>query len=795
MKLLLTRQPVEMPALRAWREKALNFLLQAILLFSGPPLLLDIVIGVQHGNIAKISADITYYVALTCFLLVKRIPFLLRATAILILGLGFHTYILMTGGLVSAGRLGILTDVIMAALLLGRLAAIVVWIAGGIAIAVGLIFFARQPVDVLADITSGLVKPSTLIAQGLFTVGLSGFLGGLVLWIFMRLNQSLHTTDQALAERDRTNTTLEQRVADRTTQLEQALDGLSRQLRYAEVLGHCSQLLLQQRGDATSRPALIETILHLLHSSVSASHLLIYRRNEHPMLAEPYVILGCAHAPQHHELILPTFAQIADMPDDIRQSLDAGQSFAGPVPGRFPDHPEFQQLFDQNGIQSVLLLPILLDGKPWGLLQATDCDRQRQWDSSSIQLLRTAAEMLATAQEGWAATQALAIREAQLRALRDALPDLLFIVHTDSTILDYHAPPHIQLILPPATFLGRPFTSLMPDVISSQAQFAIQRVTLTGEMETFEYSLWIDQQQQTYEARVVHIVGDTCMVVIRDITAQHEAATALLRAKEAAEAADHAKSTFLAHISHEIRTPLTAIIGMASLLRESPLSPSQREMATIIHTGSETLLGLIGDILDVSKIEAGQLDLILRPFDLSAVCRVAVNLMSHTAVQKNLLLNLQIDPQLPALLIGDSGRLRQVLVNLLSNAVKFTDHGRIDVIIEGSLLDTESCEVQITVRDTGVGIDTHQLSQIFKPFVQVNRRDHQVGGTGLGLTISKQLIDLMGGRLAVSSTLGEGTTFRLTLLLGIAVAESDQATVPQIAAQRTPQVLIVEDNT
>jgi CheY-like chemotaxis protein len=253
-------------------------------------------------------------------------------------------------------------------------------------------------------------------------------------------------------------------------------------------------------------------------------------------------------------------------------------------------------------------------------------------------------------------------------------------------------------------------------------------------------------------------------------------------------------------MSHEIRTPLTAIIGMAALLSESTLSPAQRESAEIIRTGGETLLNLIGDILDFSKIDAGQIELAIQPFDLPTICQAAIDLVSQAATRKGLALSWQIGPDVPTIVIGDSGRLRQVLVNLLANAVKFTERGEVVLRVEPRALrdepQSERATLVFAVRDTGIGIAPDQLDQIFKPFVQADQvLARQTSGTGLGLAISHQLAELMGGQLVVVSAIGVGTTFSLILPLGIAATGP---AVPQVAALLTSvaalQVLIAEDN-
>ena len=269
----------------------------------------------------------------------------------------------------------------------------------------------------------------------------------------------------------------------------------------------------------------------------------------------------------------------------------------------------------------------------------------------------------------------------------------------------------------------------------------------------------------------------------------------LRRARTAAECASRAKSAFLANMSHEIRTPMNGVLGMADLLRQTPLSAEQRELATTIRESGEALLELLNEILDLAKVEAGKLELRLAPVSLSAQLQEVERLFRARAVEKGIDLRLRALPQGPLLVSADELRLRQILVNLVSNAVKFTDHGEVHIGLEIEARGQEHLVAHVTVTDTGIGISPADQARLFEVFTQgednvASRR----GGSGLGLAISRRLAELMGGNVTLTSQEGEGSTFTLSVPFVRATALESPAAKELEPGPASARILVVEDN-
>ncbi|MBI1291790.1 response regulator [bacterium] len=354
-----------------------------------------------------------------------------------------------------------------------------------------------------------------------------------------------------------------------------------------------------------------------------------------------------------------------------------------------------------------------------------------------------------------------------------------------------------------ADLIGQRFSPIFSMILAGDYLHRFVRVVETRIPLEEEYQTDAPGLRGAWLKHQVVAVGDGLAITTRDVTDRKQHEADLIAARDAAEAATRAKSEFLATVSHEIRTPLNGIIGMANLLVDSPLSEEQSDQARTVVQSAEALLSLINDILDLSKVEAGKMEVRNEPFELSLVCEEVIRLLSSRATCKYLELKLHFPDRLPRHVEGDNRRLRQILLNLIGNALKFTDRGEVRLSVDGKADGEDRFVYTFRIKDTGPGIPEGQRHRLFLAFGQLDSTStRRHGGTGLGLAICRKLVELMGGTIGVESEPGRGSTFWFTLPLALVPEPAAPSTiVAKLTAHRLvmpdgspPRLLLAEDN-
>ena len=412
------------------------------------------------------------------------------------------------------------------------------------------------------------------------------------------------------------------------------------------------------------------------------------------------------------------------------------------------------------------------------------------------------------------AAEALRESEHRWRSLTEALPQLVWTARPDG-FQDYASLQMVQYVgRPESELLGWGWLDMLHPDDQERTRQVWQGLAAGGQSEyEIEHRFRrFDGTFRWFKTRGVAIRDSEDNVykwlgTRTDITTDKQLEEELRQAKEAAEAANRAKDEFLANVSHEIRTPMNAILGMTELVLDTELTPDQRECLQTAKSAADSLLRLLNDLLDFSKIEAGKLELNPADFSLRAAVGGILRAPAARAHKKGLELIVEIQPDVPDALVGDVGRLRQVLVNLISNAIKFTEHGEVELHVattgpvarseqptSGPLVATD-VELRFAVRDTGIGIPRDQQGRIFRAFEQEDASTtRRYGGTGLGLTIASRLVELMGGAITVESEPGRGSTFAFTARFGRQPNAPEPTPLQPPVVLRNLPVLVVDDN-
>lgn len=393
-----------------------------------------------------------------------------------------------------------------------------------------------------------------------------------------------------------------------------------------------------------------------------------------------------------------------------------------------------------------------------------------------------------------------------MRSVLNCLPDIIFIYNNQGVYLDYYVQQEELLVVPPTLSLGKKISEVLVGEAGEKAMRAFNKVILTGKMQTEELDLLLDIGRRYFEVRFFKLDEDRIISVARDITGQRLWERGLSEAKEAAELANREKSSFLANMSHEIRTPLNGLLGITGLLFKTELSEEQNELLSIISDSGESLLNIVNDILDYSKIEAGKMELDPVAMNLTAELVKIIKVFSGMAQQNSLVINLKIEKNIPKIIILDKDKLAQIFFNIIGNAVKFSKvGGQIDISISGELIFTKNLILTCTVKDNGVGIAKEKIPQLVKPFTQASESSNgEYKGTGLGLAIANKLIELMGGVLHIESEIDKGSTFTFALISQgseekvndpkESFLNSENQAIEILAEAHPLDILLVEDN-
>lgn len=367
------------------------------------------------------------------------------------------------------------------------------------------------------------------------------------------------------------------------------------------------------------------------------------------------------------------------------------------------------------------------------------------------------------------------------RELLDQSSDIVYTHDVEGRLITWNKAGELITGYTAAEVLHRGLWEMAPETLRPGVQSWIEGLAKGGAKGPFELTLLAKDGHEAaldVSTRVITQNGIPVCILgfARDVTQRRLAETATRLAKEAAEAANRAKSEFLANTSHEIRTPLNGIIGMTGILLDSHLSAEQREYLGIVQMCSESLLKVIDDMLDYSKLEAGRVELEMAPFDFRAAVQSGLPAWAEKAREKGLTLTIELDRAIPARVFGDPNRLRQVLANLMGNAIKFTATGGVQMGAAMIATKPEAITVRFWVRDTGIGIPRERQQSIFEAFVQVDGSStRKYGGTGLGLAISRQLVLLMKGELSLESQPGVGSEFSFVLDLPLVASQRGEA--------------------
>ncbi len=567
-------------------------------------------------------------------------------------------------------------------------------------------------------------------------------------------------------------------------------DQLRQQLKEEELLRKVVALTTNDRDLTSILESVCEQIAQFFQVPKSSFALLDENHKQSQVIAE-----FCA--PGYPSSIGHTFALNNNL--SIKLMMENKKPLAVTDAQHDPIMIGAHDIMKQLGIQSILLIPVMVGDQVVGSL-GIDFIEPKQFSHHDLSLSATIASQISHALQHQKAKQELQAERDFANQVMDSMGQGLVLAKTDWTI-EYCNPALAELL-----GMNR------QDIIGNSALNIVHFPN--SQVVNNVHNSWLQGMSQSMEIQMKHADGSIvhallsavprwrdgevigAVAVITDLTKRKEIEANLFSARDQAVEASRLKSEFLANMSHEIRTPLNAIIGMTSLMLDTPLTPEQQEFALTVRSSGDVLLALINDILDFSKIEAGKLELEMQSFNLRDCVESALDVVVSKAAEKGLELAYIMEDQVPPTIVGDVTRLRQVLVNLLGNAIKFTEQGEVVVRVNSQRIPgTDQHEIQFAVKDTGIGIPENRRNRLFKSFSQVDASTtRKYGGSGLGLTISKRLVEMMNGRIWVESEAGKGSTFLFTTKVKAGTGQRCvylSGEQPHLDGQR---LLIVDDN-
>jgi len=568
-------------------------------------------------------------------------------------------------------------------------------------------------------------------------------------------------------------------------------DDLKRTVSRLSALNRISQIVMNQQDFRSSIASVAREVVGLF----SAQHVGVSLLNED---RSALVFIGDSQDGWNESADVDNRIALADEPV-VSQVFQSGKACFVQDAMINPMTRGSHSLLQKHGINSRIVVPLVARGNVMGTMNIDFEQPDPHVLPADLELAETVAGSIASAVETGSLLKAEQRQRQYLEALVLNIPIAVAMIDPESKLLSWNPAAEKLFGYTEAEAIGKEIDELVTSEAYRQEGKEFTDAALkNGELiHAITHRCRKDGELVDVELLAVPIYVDGLqlgsMAIYHDISE-------LQRARREAEAANEAKSAFLATMSHEIRTPLNAVIGMTTLLLDTQLSEEQEEFAETIRTSGDSLLTIINDILDFSKIEAGRMEMEEQPFDLRECLESALDLVTQKATDKRIDLAYLIEPNVPHFIISDSTRLRQILLNLLSNSIKFTEEGEVVLTVTAEMIsqvDQEAYQLHFSIRDTGIGIPADRMDRLFRSFSQVDASTtRKYGGTGLGLAISKRLAELMGGTMWVESegVSGKGSTFHFTIM-----ARSSTSPMPVFMHRNQPElggkrVLIVDDN-